>query len=117
MIRSGLNPGNVNVRLGAVMSLMDDTVRNADLATHANLLERMATLLSVYMTEKQLKEYEGLPGMRYGDEAQPSDVFRDLNAKERFLLRIASDNGVYARKQVEMGDASSLDEEVETEGA
>jgi len=81
----------------------------------ANLLDRMASYVSVLMTEKEWRIYEAMPGFTYGDHRTHSQVYADLNARERYLLSIARKHGVFARApELEMGDASSLDiEEVE----
>lgn len=111
----GLNPGSIQVRLGAVQALMEQAASRGGqeaLATVANLLERMATYVSVYMTEDQWKTYAAMPGFAYGDHRSEPEVYADLNARERYLLSIARKHGVFAKApELELGDASSLDEE------
>lgn len=107
-----LNPGNINVRLGAVQALMEQAAAEGNLERHANLLERMATYVSVFMDAKQMREYEAMPGFSYGDDRSAAEIYAALNRRERYLLAIARKHGVFTRApDLELGDASSLDEE------
>lgn len=111
-VSAQMNPGNINVRLGNLMALDEQAVARGEIATSANVRDLMATYLSVYMTNDQFREYESKPGFVYGDHREEGDVWRDMNAKHRFLLACARPHGVFAKApELEDGDASILDEE------
>ena len=105
-----VNPGNLHVRLGAVMALREAAIFRGDMATASNMQDTIADYCSVYMDQKEWKVYEKMPGFAYGDARSHAEVFRDLSARLRFILSCVKEHNVFSRSEVELGDASSLDE-------
>lgn len=111
--KAALNPGNINVRLGALMAMEEQAIKEGELETAANIQGMMADYLSVFMDKEDWKAYQNMPGFNYGDERTRQQVHSDLSARRRFLLAIARDNNVFAKGETEIGDASSLEMEIE----
>lgn len=112
MSKVSYNPGSIQVRLGAALQNMEEANKAANLEIAANCLQDVADYVSVYMTGPEWKKYESMPGFAYGDTRSQSEIYGDLSARRRYLLNIARRHGVFARApELELGDASSLDEE------
>lgn len=107
------NPGNVNVRFGAACQMYEDAVGLRDLEGAADALSLMADYVSVFMSEAQWTAFDGMPGFAY-DDREHHEVFRDLSARRRVILRIAKSAGVFARKDEvpvtdgDLGDAEEV---------
>lgn len=112
MKSASYNPGSIQVRLGAALMNMEEANKAANLEVAANCLQDVADYVSVYMEPKEWKTYTAMPGFAYGDKRTAVEIYGDLSARRRYLLAIARRHGVFARApELELGDASSLDEE------
>lgn len=109
MMQRAANPGTIHVRIANVQRLLEEATARGDLVTTANLLEKYATYTSVY-PEFDEEAWEAMPGYSTNDERTESEVFRDLNKRERYLLSILKEHGVFIKANHEIGDASSLDD-------
>lgn len=119
MNAKAFNPGNVNVRLGAVIAEYEQAFANGDLAKASNCLRLAKGHLAHYMTPAQKHTYDGMPGYaahdcvgrkecRETDHRPASRVAEDMETKREFLLEIAVERNVWARGEPEEGDASTL---------
>jgi hypothetical protein len=113
------NPGNVNVRLGAVIADYEQAFANGDLAKASNCLRLAKGHLAHYMTPAQKVEYDAMPGYaahecpglkecRNKDHRSAAEVAEDMETKREYLLEIAVERNVWARGEPEEGDASTL---------
>lgn len=91
------NPGNVNYRLGHVLELYEEAVREGKLEVASNLLDIIADYISVFLTKKQWAEYEAMPGFKYGDNRGVDEVWSDMRKRKRWLLEQARRKNVFAR--------------------
>jgi hypothetical protein len=113
------NPGNVNVRLGAVISDYEAAFAAGDLERASNCLRLAKGHLAHYMTQPQKVEYDAMPGYaahkcpgpkqcQSTDHRSRSQVAEDMEVKREYLLEIAVEKNVWARGEPEEGDASTL---------
>lgn len=106
--QKAFNPGNVNVRLGAVMADYEQAFSHGDLPKAANCLRLIKGHLAHYMTARQKQEYDALPGYATGDHRTKNQVAEDMETRREYLLQIAVERNVWARGEPEEGDASTL---------
>lgn len=118
MMRKTMNPGSIHVRVSTVQGMMDEATRLGQVIVVANLLRRIRTYASVFMTTEEKQVYETMPGLSEDNRAE-WQVMEDLASKEEYLLAILRERADYLLKgQHEKGDASGLDdvEEDQAEG-
>lgn len=113
MIQRGVNPGSIQARLGAALALIENATAAGDLPTVANLVDLVATYVGVHLKPEEMREYRAMPGLAYGDTRSMGQVNADLQARLLFLLVKAKTHHLFAKTEVETGDASSLDSEEE----
>lgn len=93
------NPGNVNVRLGMVMSLKESAQDREEWGKAAIHLEQAATyILAAAGTPAEAEAWDALPKYRYGDPRSHDQAVLDALRSERWLLAIAKRGGIFARK-------------------
>lgn len=111
MRAKAVNPGNINVRLGAVLQKMEDALDAGDLAKGNNLLRRVRTYVGVHMTPDQKEDFNAMPAFQYGDGRTMGELQEALEDRLEYLLAVARDAGIFSKPDLEVGDASSLDDE------
>lgn len=111
--QKALNPGNINVRLGKLLEMREVALAEAELELLANIDGAIEDYLSVFMSSKEWNELQAMPGYSLEDERHREQVSQDMRARHRYCLRVAKDNNVFARGEMEIGDASSLDSPIE----
>lgn len=105
------NPGNLHVRLGSVLSRYEESVYNRDLETAASMLDIAESYCRIHLDDAQKKKLDKMPGFSWGDDRQPNQVFRDMNARLTYTLDCVKDHGIFTRAQVEILDADAEDTE------
>lgn len=109
------NPGSIHVRVGRVLSLIEDAEAVGNIVVKANLLETLRDYSDNFMTPGEREEYDEMPGLKK-DSREAYQVNADLNNRRRFLLGILVDRAdVFAKGRHEQGDASALDDDLEAE--
>lgn len=117
--QKSFNPGNVNVRLGAVIAAYEEAFAGGDLEKASNCLRLAKGHLAHYMTPAMKEEYDALPGYaahecpgrkecHNPDHRSRTQVSEDMELKREFLLALAVERNVWARGEPEEGDASTL---------
>lgn len=114
-MKAGINPGNLHVRLGAVLSLREAAIFKRDWELVAFLQDNIFDYCSVYMTPAQQAKYEAMPGFVYGDDRNDDKVLWDLRAKLRYVFACVKKHNVFSKAEVEEGNADALDDFPEAE--
>jgi len=106
------SPASIQIRLGDSLGGYAQAVKLGDLEAASNCLELARGDVDPLFTEKERQAYAQLPGYAIGDPRSRAQVLRDMEAQRRFILRVASDHGIYTRAPEEVGDAASLDDPI-----
>lgn len=111
--KAAQNPGNVNVRVGAIMALKEAAQDRGDWGTAAIHLEQEATyVLAAAGKPGEAEAWDQMPKFRTGDSRTMEEAVMDSLRSERWLLTIAKRGGIFARKpDLEITDADEDDEE------
>lgn len=103
------NPGNVSVRIGRALELYETAVADSKVVVAANMIDVIADYISVYLDD-DLAAFHQMPGFAYDDSRNVEQIFADLRARLRYVLRVAKRNNVFAWHTPDVGDGSALDD-------
>lgn len=109
------NPGNINVRLGSTMALKEAAQDRGDWGSAAIHLEQMATyILPVaghFDSANAADKWDKMAKYRVGDDRSIDQAVLDHFKAERWLLGLAKQGGIFARKpDMEITDADEGEE-------